>query len=222
MPTMTRSSVPSFSSTISSAMRRSVRSNARASSTVDCFGGAAMVGAIWAIEWLNGSAPKRSRRRGAFDSLACLPTLRRGQSTRERQDGTGTTAQSTSFVSRGSSRRGDGNSLSGRGGGRTVRAIRESRLGAGASLACRPLVECIRAGNDSARRSATAPRGGGYRHQASPLCPRRPAAERDRARRVGCGVKLRRVQWRPAAARSWVRLVARDVATWEASRDSWA
>src|SRR5918998_1596044 len=36
MPTITRPSVPSFSSTISSAMRRSVRSIARASSTVVC------------------------------------------------------------------------------------------------------------------------------------------------------------------------------------------
>src|SRR3954465_1868682 len=36
---MIRSSVPAFSSTISSAMRRSVRSTARASRTVDCLAG---------------------------------------------------------------------------------------------------------------------------------------------------------------------------------------
>src|SRR5262245_50869943 len=53
---MTRSSVPLFSSTISSAMRRSVRSNARASSTTDCFCAAAMVRAIWTIQTSNGSA----------------------------------------------------------------------------------------------------------------------------------------------------------------------
>src|SRR4051812_33451189 len=56
MPTMTRPSVPLLSSTISSAMRRSVRSNARASRTVDCFGAAAMVRAIWAARVSNSSA----------------------------------------------------------------------------------------------------------------------------------------------------------------------
>src|SRR6185437_6663766 len=56
MPTMTRPSVPSFSSTISSAMRRSVRSNARGSRIVACREGEDMVGAIWVKRGVNGSA----------------------------------------------------------------------------------------------------------------------------------------------------------------------
>jgi len=177
--------MPLFSSTISSAIRRSVRSNARASSTVDCFGGAAMVGAIWAIECMNGSAPKCSMNRGPFDSLVCLPTLRRGQSTRERQDGTGTTAQSASFVSRGSARRGTGDSFSSRGGGRAIRAIRQSRLDEGAAMAHDALGARVGARSHGARRPTNASLGGGQRHQPSPASSRRAATERDRARPVG-------------------------------------
>src|SRR5215467_8460679 len=55
IPTMTRSSVPLFNSTISSAIRRSVRVNARASSTIDCFEGGAIVRPICPIRATNGS-----------------------------------------------------------------------------------------------------------------------------------------------------------------------
>src|SRR5215831_13287243 len=55
IPTMTRSSVPLFNSTISSAIRRSVRVKARASSTIDCFEGGAIVRPICPIRATNGS-----------------------------------------------------------------------------------------------------------------------------------------------------------------------
>src|SRR6185503_970504 len=67
---MTRFSVPLFSSTISSAMRRSVRSNARASSTV-CGFAAAMVRPICDNRAANGSEARAGRCRSAERRAQC-------------------------------------------------------------------------------------------------------------------------------------------------------